>query len=408
MRILQALSLAILLTGLLASVCIMQVEAGDTIYIRSDGSIEGTDKIHHDEGTYTLSDDITGSIIVERNNIIIDGSGHVIQGPGALIKDSIGIYLAHTTNVTIRNMHVMAFFIGIWLYYSSDNQIVENNLTECRNTIMLNASFNNTIVGNTIDNNKHVFTGIWLHRSSNNHVTENTILDNNDGIWLHESSSNTISHNKIMGNYRGISEHDCNGNRIFQNNMANNNLGVWLDNSTCNSIFSNSITSSIEDGILLDSSSSHNNITANNITNNEYAIIISNSSNNSIYHNNFSTNTKQVHAENSSNLWNSDYPSGGNYWTDHNPTDEDLDRIGDLPYIIDENNFDQYPLIYPYGFVPKPDVNSDGTVNILDIATLAAAFGCEPGDERWNPMTDMDMNEIVNIIDIADVARNFG
>jgi len=59
-------------------------------------------------------------------------------------------------------------------------------------------------------------------------------------------------------------------------------------------------------------------------------------------------------------------------------------------------------------FVPQPDVGEDGTVNIIDIATVATAFGCKPGDERWNPVTDMDMNGILNIIDIANVARNFG
>jgi hypothetical protein len=98
----------------------------------------------------------------------------------------------------------------------------------------------------------------------------------------------------------------------------------------------------------------------------------------------------------------------GNCWSDHNPPDEDLDMIGDIPYTIDENNVDMYPLIYPYGFVPKSDINKDGTVDIIDIATVAKAYGCKPGDLNWNPIVDMDINETIDILDIATVAKDYG
>jgi hypothetical protein len=113
------------------------------------------------------------------------------------------------------------------------------------------------------------------------------------------------------------------------------------------------------------------------------------------------------------NVWDDGYPSGGNHWSDHNPQDEDKDKVGDVPYVIDENNTDRYPLIYPYefyqpGYVPQSDINKDGTVNIIDIAIAAKAFNTKPGDENWNPIADMDINEIINIIDVAKVAMDFG
>jgi len=40
------------------------------IYIRADGSVEGTDKIQRDGDVYTLISDISGSIVVERENVV--------------------------------------------------------------------------------------------------------------------------------------------------------------------------------------------------------------------------------------------------------------------------------------------------------------------------------------------------
>jgi parallel beta-helix repeat protein len=382
-------SLIVVLVGILSGTLSTQgVEVNATVYIRSDGRIDPpTVPISSlDSITYTFNDDIYDSIVIERDNIVVNGTGYVLQGMG--IAGSKGILLTGRNNITISNMKITAFDCGIYLHESTNTRMLENNITDNWDGIYLRSSSNNFIVGNNITANND--DGIGLYRSTNNIIARNHMVSNNwRGIWLYDASNN---------------------NEISGNNIAANKEedGIWLGNSSYNFIVGNNITANNDDGILIAWSSNYNNIVGNNIANNNYGIYVLDSSENSIYHNNFSTNTKQVHAENSSNLWDSSYPSGGNYWSDHNPADEDSDRIGDLAYIIDENNFDPYPLIYPYGFVPKPDVTEDGTVNIIDIATVATAFGCEPGDERWNPMTDMDMNEIVNIIDIADVARNFG
>ncbi len=49
------------------------------IYIRKDGSIEGTDKIRKNGSIYTLTGNIDGNVTVERSDIVIDGDWHRIQ-----------------------------------------------------------------------------------------------------------------------------------------------------------------------------------------------------------------------------------------------------------------------------------------------------------------------------------------
>jgi len=80
---------------------------------------------------------------------------------------------------------------------------------------------------------------------------------------------------------------------------------------------------------------------------------------NQIYHNNFINNTNQASVTvGYENVWDDGYPSGGNYWSDYTGLDlysgpyqneTGSDGIGDTPHIIDANNRDSYPLMYPYG-----------------------------------------------------------
>jgi len=108
-----------------------------------------------------------------------------------------------------------------------------------------------------------------------------------------------------------------------------------------------------EFGVFLNSRSSNNTINGNNITNNGVGILVYVSSfDNAIYHNNFIGNTQQVLIATSgqANFWDDGYPSGGNYWSDcedRYPNAEEIDDSGiwDTPYVIDENNQDNYPLV---------------------------------------------------------------
>jgi len=54
------------------------------------------------------------------------------------------------------------------------------------------------------------------------------------------------------------------------------------------------------------------------------------------------------------------------------------------------------------------DVNDDGKVDIMDIATVALSFGSYPGHERWNEVADINKDGIVDMFDLVLIAANFG
>jgi hypothetical protein len=52
------------------------------IYIRADGSVEPSSAsiLNVGNSNYTFTADIYGSIVVERNNIVVDGANYILQG----------------------------------------------------------------------------------------------------------------------------------------------------------------------------------------------------------------------------------------------------------------------------------------------------------------------------------------
>lgn len=56
----------------------------------------------------------------------------------------------------------------------------------------------------------------------------------------------------------------------------------------------------------------------------------------------------------------------------------------------------------------RSDVNGDGVVDILDISTVATAYGSYPGHPKWNPGADLNNDDVVNLIDVVLVAKDFG
>ncbi|HSQ53543.1 MAG TPA: right-handed parallel beta-helix repeat-containing protein, partial [Acidobacteriota bacterium] len=205
---------------------IMLVEANEAIYIRGDGTVDGTNSILRDGNIYTLTADISMSIVVEKDDVVVDGAGYGLQGTGI----GTGISLDGRTSVTVQGIDVRNFFYGIYLDSSHNNSLSNNSVTGNFYGVYLSASSNNTITGSDISGND--YPGVWLRSSSNNEIRENKITENlQDGIWLSTSSDdNKVTGNTISGNAFGIRIDDySNNNRLRNNDLRDNgcNFGVF-------------------------------------------------------------------------------------------------------------------------------------------------------------------------------------
>ncbi len=386
-------SLIVLLVCFLALPFNVQAaQAAGTIYIRADGRIDPqTANISAlDPVTYVFTGNITDSLVIEKDNIVVDGKGYALQGTGQY--GSRGIDVTGRTNVTIRNMIITGFSAGIYVENSASGNILSRNeITENTNGIILrSASSNNTVSENQIVGN---IGGMDLSGSSNNIILGNNVTDNNYGILLSSASYNTISQNRVSKNRSfgvSLASYSSNNNLSGNNIMSNGSNGLFIWISRTNDISENRITSN-NYGLYLEDSS-NNTLSRNQLTRNNYGIFLwgsnntiletriadnlylglsvySPSSNNSIYHNDFINNTSQADASTpDENSWDNGYPSGGNYWNDYAGVDEKTglnqdqpgpDGIGDIPYVIGSNNEDRYPLMAFYADVTPPTTTND-------------------------------------------------
>jgi len=104
--------------------------------------------------------------------------------------------------------------------------------------------------------------------------------------------------------------------------------------------------------IQIQSGSDSNTVIGNNISNSQTGIFLD-SSGSLLYSNRMADNVIQAD-DRGSNTWNAAYPTGGNMWSDYLGQDKmsgpgqdapGSDRIGDVPYKINDQSADKYPLM---------------------------------------------------------------
>ncbi|MHA2122440.1 MAG: right-handed parallel beta-helix repeat-containing protein, partial [Promethearchaeota archaeon] len=193
-----------------------------------------------------------------------------------------GIGLLNVNNSQLIDNDCSYSQIGIVLGNVSDysggcnnNTITGNTVNNNRGGMYLFDSYNNTISSNTANNN--TWSGIYLVGSNYTVVSGNTMKDNKMcGInigWGHNNvivSGNIISNNNMQGLWMDESFN----NTISGNMMNNNNLsGICLIDSNYNIISGNTAIYNQECGILL-FKSNYNTISGNTANDNEFGIYL--------------------------------------------------------------------------------------------------------------------------------------
>ena len=225
----------------------------------------------------------------------------------------------------------------------------------------------------TLDGNRHTLSHTLSVSGVANVTIKNFIViiqGFDDNIHLENCSNVTIANNTLTSSK-------------LNNQQGGLGIDVWGGKS--NIITGNRIMDNVR-GITFESTTSNNRVFGNNITNNFRGLWIQQSQNNSIYNNNFDNNTVNVFIIGEAVIRGSEkvvtpllntFDNGtvGNYWSNYNGTDSNGDGIGDVPYVIDEYNRDNHPLMKPV-FVPDfpfgPDEPEPFPITIVVGSAIAA------------------------------------
>ncbi len=324
---------------------------GGMVYIESDFneidncSFFNVSELHIRDGSYNI---IQNSSFIDNSLglILSRSSGNSIQNNsftncGIIISgEELSQYYQTILNNTVNNKPIV---------YHENEEFFTLNEVSIGQLIMINCSsfdISNLSISNTA-------CGIELAYCHDITINTCDLISNIIGVLNIHSSNNTIFHNIISMSMDGIYFYDeCGYNIIFDNNISSNTYGIEFDESYNNTIFHNNFFNNYG-GISL-SDSYGNTIAKNSFNQSSTGITFSHQSdNNKIYHNNFLINNQNA-KDYCNNIWDDDYPSGGNYWDDYTGIDSEPDGIGDTPYDIPAgNNTDNYPLMHPYGLITE-------------------------------------------------------
>jgi len=301
-----------------------------------------------------INDAADGDVI-----IIMNGTYETPQNQTLKITKSISLVGEDADNTIIKLHPAWAIqgWNSVWPDYGF-NDALEIQASDVEISGLTISSDGGSIraTGSRIQIRNSKITSYLLASGRYQNISQNTITG---GIGCY-GSFNTIAENRIVG---GGVEVPGFANMIYDNIVADGDGITLIDYDYAyganeeNSFFNNTVKNCSFGLVVWLSGYSPNDIVYHNY-----------SSQNIVYHNNFIGNDQQVNFYEYNYSWIIEY-SGfldngkeGNYWSDYAGNDENGDGIGDSPYIINANNTDRYPLMYPWG---APDVS----VYILENAT---------------------------------------
>lgn len=311
----------------------------------------------------TVSYSVTGNII--SGNQIADGTnGITAHGNNVVDKNRIlgnsGTAIKVDKNTTVTNNVV--FNCGTGIVVTKSYNFMKNNTiantgysfffpelhSDYWRMNYVNVIINDIDESNTIDGKPVCY---WVNKQ------DETVPENAGYVILVKCNNVTVQNLNFTSNKEGIILLGTKNSTVFRNWLSENSIGLGIFHSDNNTVSENIIKNN-DAGIRI-GDSKYNTITFNNITNNTWGIDFKGSqTNNTIYCNNFVENgvagtTLQVsinklYGAGLGNFW--DNGTIGNYWSDYKIIHADATQIngttvGNIPFYINENNQDNYPLM---------------------------------------------------------------
>lgn len=277
-----------------------------------------------------------GPILINANGLVIGTDKIQVEGNIYSLTDNLYIkpIVVECSNIILDGKGFSMQAMSGW------SELVAINLT-CTNVTVCNFNITNYGVG---------VLGTW----NNNTITNNTFTNVIRAIGIY-ANNYTVINNIIHRSTFGIRVLNSDNNYFFQNQLINNSFGFDATNS------------------------SNNVVVANYFENNNEAFRIY-LGGFTVYHNNFINQYREVSKGGyaalilssgyASLLWDNNYPSGGNYYSDYlsrypNASEIDNSGIGNIPYqvTVDSNFTDRYPLLTPVNILapitelPSPNPN---------------------------------------------------
>ncbi|MGP3667628.1 MAG: right-handed parallel beta-helix repeat-containing protein [Candidatus Bathyarchaeota archaeon] len=201
----------------------------NVITIRSDGCVSPPTLliVSRDFRVYSLTGDAETTILVERDNIVLDGHGHRVNGGVAVVQTGGTC----RKNVTVTSMRVEGGLDGLTLYHIAGIWTLTLNSYD-KHGIFLNDVVNVTIFNNTIVGCQ---VGVAAVGARSCVMLRNNITNTGLGIGVYlrnghycvSTEQNVISENIILACEVGIFDDGCWGpNNITRNLLVGNGEGV--------------------------------------------------------------------------------------------------------------------------------------------------------------------------------------
>jgi hypothetical protein len=226
------------------------------VIIRPDGSITPSDApITCSGDVYTFTDNLYGTVKIQKSNIVLNGAGYTLSGPyngsqvnvwvvgegpnqspDLVAEYIIGVDLGAKTveGITIQNLNVKNFSIGMYMW-TKNNTVTACGVSESILGIMLSGS-NTTITNNYLAYNKQ---GLFFGFNGENelipsdvHISHNGFVENVvqiNGCFCEDYPENEEPHawdNGREGNYWS----DYNGTDADNNGIGDTAYVVDIQN----------------------------------------------------------------------------------------------------------------------------------------------------------------------------------